>query len=56
VSTTNPNCKVYYGSESFANWSAFAQAHPTYKIGSAIPFIIADGSAGTYNVSDIDLH
>jgi hypothetical protein len=56
VSTTNPSCKVFYGSESYANWNAFAQAHPTYKIGSKIPFIIADGNAGTFSLTGIDLH
>jgi len=55
VSTDNAACKVFYGSESFANWAGFASAHPSYKIGSAIPFIIAD-QPGTYNVSGIDLH
>jgi hypothetical protein len=56
VSTTNPSCHVYYQNESFANWAAFAAAHPTYKIGSKIPFIIADGSAGHYVLTGIDLH
>jgi len=56
VSTTNPSCKVYYGSGVYANWAAFAQQNPTYKIGSNIPFIIADGSAGHYVLTGIDLH
>jgi hypothetical protein len=56
VSTTNPSCMVFYASESFPNWNAFAQAHPDYTIGSQIPFIIADGSVGTYVLTDIDLH
>lgn len=55
VSTDNAACKVFYGAESFANWAAFATAHPDYKIGSAIPFVIAD-QPGTYNVTGIDLH
>jgi hypothetical protein len=54
VSTENAACKVYFGSESHANWDAFAAAHPTWKIADAIPFIIAD-QPGTYNVSGIDL-
>jgi len=44
------------GTESFANWAAFAADHPTYKIASGTtPFIIADGELGTYGVSDIVL-
>ena len=38
----------------YANWADFASTYPAYKIGSAIPFVIAD-QAGTYNVSGIDL-
>jgi hypothetical protein len=46
VSTANASCKVYYGNDVYSNWNAFATKNPTYKIGSKIPFIIADGSAG----------
>jgi hypothetical protein len=56
VSTTNPLCKVDYGSDSYANWATFAAAHPTYKIGSDVPFIIADGNPGTFKLTGIDLH
>ena len=56
VSTESANCAVNAGPESFANWAAFAAAHPTYRIASgSIPFIIADGTQGIYIVSDIDL-
>lgn len=56
VSTTSAACAVNAGSETFANWAAFAAAHPTYRIASgSIPFIIADGTLGTYVVSDIVL-
>jgi len=56
VSTASASCTVYAGSETFANWSAFAKAHPTYRIAPGkIPFIIADGSFGTFKVSDIVL-
>lgn len=56
VSTTSATCTVYAGSETFDNWAAFAAAHPTYRIASgSIPFIIADGSLGTFRVSDIVL-
>ena len=56
VSTDIATSTVDAGSETFANWAAFAAAHPTYKIASgSIPFIIADGTLGTYVVSDIVL-
>jgi len=56
VSTQNASCKVYFKSGSYDNWTAFAAANPNYKIGSQIPFIIADGTPGTYQLSGIDLH
>jgi hypothetical protein len=56
VATDNLNCKVFYGNQSFANWATFADANPTLiTTPGAIPFIIADGTAGTYAVSDIVL-
>ena len=56
VSTDSPNCMVNANGETFANWASFAAAHPTYRIApGSIPFIIADGTLGTYVVSDIDL-
>jgi hypothetical protein len=55
VSTTDADCKVFFQSEVFDNWAAFAQAHPKYRIPPrAIPFIIAD-QEGTYHITDIDL-
>jgi hypothetical protein len=56
VATENPNCKLFYGNHSFANWATFADANPTLiTTPGAIPFIIADGIAGTDAVSDIVL-
>jgi hypothetical protein len=55
VSTDDASCKVYFKNEVHANWDAFATAHSTWKIASAIPFIIAD-QPGTYSVTSIDLH
>ena len=56
VSTELGYCAVNAGPESFANWAAFAAAHPTYRVAPGWhPFIIADGTAGTYVVSDIAL-
>jgi hypothetical protein len=55
VSSDNPACITYFGSEVFPNWAAFATAHPTYRSApGAIPFIIAD-VPGSYAVEDIVL-
>jgi hypothetical protein len=61
VSTTLSNCIVDLNStlggtiaNSYANWAAFVTAHPTYEIApGAMPFIVADGTVGTYIVSNI---
>ena len=55
VDTDSPNCMVNlnqtYGT--FANWDAFAAAHPTFRIvPGGIPFVISD-QPGTYVVKDI---
>jgi hypothetical protein len=50
VSTSNPNCKVFFGSHEWDNWAAFAADNPSYRIAKKdIPFIIAD-AAGDYHV------
>jgi len=55
VSTQNPSCHVNFGGVDYANWAAFANANPTYKIASAYTvFIIAD-QAGAYVVDSIVL-
>lgn len=55
VSTTSSTCQVFFGGEAFANWAAFAAAHPTYRIApGSIPFIIAD-QEGSYTITSIDL-
>ena len=57
VSTEDTTCKVFlnFSGESFANWNAFAAAHPTWKVASSgIPFVIAD-QPGEYVISDIVL-
>lgn len=54
VSTTNDACTVWFGSDQYANWDAFAAAHPTYRISRDIPFIIADVE-GTYSVAGVNL-
>ena len=55
VSTQNPACMVYFNGPGYANWDAFAAAHPTYKTSAGeIPFIIAD-VAGNYSVTGIVL-
>jgi hypothetical protein len=57
VSTSLSNCHVNFASVAdYDNWAAFADANPTYRIApGAIPFIISDGSVGSYAVEDIDL-
>jgi hypothetical protein len=61
VSTQNPACKVNFGGTDYANWAAFASAHPTFTIAKGqIPFIIADAvppssPIGTFVVTDIVL-
>lgn len=57
VSTENGSCQVYFHTEPapYANWDAFAAAHPTWRIDPGnIPFVIADVE-GTYSVTDVVL-
>jgi hypothetical protein len=56
VSTKAANCRVFFQTATYDNWTAFAAANPTYRIAQGhFPFIIADGSAGNYAVSSIVL-
>ena len=57
VTTSSLDCHVNFNSVAdYPNWKAFAAANPTYRIGPGfIPFIIADGTAGTYTVNSIAL-
>jgi hypothetical protein len=53
VSTSNPDCKVFFGPGVWANWAAFAAANPSYRVAKKdIPFIIADVE-GDYHVFDL---
>jgi hypothetical protein len=57
VSTESSDCQVYFHTEPapYANWDAFAAAHPTWRIDpGGIPFVIADVE-GHYGVRDIAL-
>jgi hypothetical protein len=56
VSTELSTCPVFLNAGgSWANWDAFAEANPTYRIANvARAFVIAD-QEGTYNVSNIVL-
>ena len=47
-------CTIYAGSESFANWAALVAAHPDWRVGPNLPFVIAD-EPGTWTVSDVQL-
>ena len=57
VSTSSSNCMVYFHTEPlpYANWAAFAAAHPEWRVAPGyIPFIIADDPAGgDYSVTNI---
>jgi hypothetical protein len=57
--TVDNSCPVSYKPDGddvlYPNWAAFAAAHPTYKVGKAITFVIADYPfAGT--ISGFVLH
>jgi len=55
VSTMSTTCGVFFD-KPYTSWADFATQHPTYRIGPGfIPFIIADGTAGTYTVNSIAL-
>jgi hypothetical protein len=58
VSTQNPACHVNFHGVDYANWTAFAEANPTFRVARAIPFIIADAvppsqTTATFVVTDI---
>jgi hypothetical protein len=58
VSTNNSACRVFFGTSisGYPDWATFASQNPTYRIAQGhFPFIIADGSAGSYAVSSIVL-
>ena len=55
----NPNCTIFVTGgpvSGYANWSAFAAAYPSAKVGpdGALPFIIAD-DPGSWTVSNVHL-
>lgn len=47
-------CEIQAGSESFVNWAAMVAAHPGWRVGPNLPFVIAD-DPGTWTVSDVQL-
>lgn len=47
-------CTIQAGSESFPNWAAMLAAHPDWRVGPDLPFVIAD-DPGTWTVSDVQL-
>jgi hypothetical protein len=58
VSTQNPACRVNFQGVDYANWTTFANEHPTFRIARATPFIIADAvppaqTIATYVATDI---
>lgn len=51
---TNANCGVYYGVNHYTNWAAFAAAQPTWKLApGSVPWIVVDGTNGTFTISNI---
>jgi hypothetical protein len=56
VSTSSSLCHVNFLSVDYPNWVAFEAAFPTGRIAQGhFPFIIADGSVGSYAVNSIVL-
>ncbi len=47
-------CTVWYGSTSYPNWAAFVAANPTYDIGYAYTFVVAD-APGEWTISNVQL-
>lgn len=55
VSTESSSCAVFFDT-GYANWAAFATAHPTYEIAHALPFVITDTTEpGSTLISDITI-
>jgi hypothetical protein len=40
--TVDNNCGVNFNNVDYPDWAAFVAAHPTYKVGKATTFVIAD--------------
>jgi hypothetical protein len=54
VNTALATCAVNFLSVDYANWDAFAAAHPTYTISSALPFVISDAqTSGPIHISNV---
>ena len=47
-------CTIFAGGESFTSWGAMLAAHPDWRVGPNLPFVIAD-DPGTWSVSDVQL-
>ncbi len=56
VNTSSSSCHVNFLSVDYPNWAALAVAFPTARVAQGhFPFIIADGSVGSYTVTSIVL-
>ena len=57
IDTNAANCKVFINvtGESFPNWAALVQAHPSWHTSKDPSFVIAD-AAGTYHVKDVSFY
>ena len=50
----DPTCEIYAGGEAFKNWAAMIAAHPDWRVGPNLPFVIAD-DPGVWTVSNVQL-
>lgn len=56
VNTATKRCDVWYDGVQYANWAAFAEANPDFRIARGGIFIVADGAyERDYVISRIDL-
>lgn len=54
VSVDNNDCKVFYGSGTYANWYEFRTMNPSYQMAKAIPFVISDVQ-GEYDLRNVKI-
>jgi hypothetical protein len=54
LSLSDTTCTVSYGSGTWANWAAFAAAHPTWTVSDDLPFVIAD-QPGLWTITNVQL-
>ena len=50
----DPTCTIFAGSEAFSSWGALLAAHPDWRVGPNLPFVIAD-ETGNWTGADVQL-